>query len=327
MESGSDLTDVVLADVTRPYPGAVFPASDDDLFRPGNFTITPRLDLRPGSTVFTIGSCFARNIEEVLRDLGFHVPMLQFGVPTEEWAGRPNGILNRYTPQSIVQRLEWAVACIEDPGRAHELTDRYWLPTSDEHGVDIDLIAYTPVTYERFLERRAEMFGVHGYLADADVVVITLGQTEGWYYTPRGLYWGLIPSVPSLRSTWADTVYSRVDAATAFEWTARSVALVRRVNPHAAVLLTVSPVPASRYWTGEPAMLAYWSTKLALREAAHRAVAELPGVHYFPSFEAIRLMPDPFLADRVHVTDDAVRQVIGALVAANVAAPSAIEAS
>ncbi len=47
--------------------------------------LTPSFQLRPRTKVFTIGSCFARNIEEHLHRLGFRIPMLDFRVPQEEW--------------------------------------------------------------------------------------------------------------------------------------------------------------------------------------------------------------------------------------------------
>ena len=50
----------------RPQPGAKFPVTVDDIFSVPNMTITPPLLFEPGSSVVTIGSFFARNIEEAL---------------------------------------------------------------------------------------------------------------------------------------------------------------------------------------------------------------------------------------------------------------------
>src|ERR1700712_3706246 len=62
--------------------------------------VTPGFTLRPTDVVFTIGSCFARNIEEYLRRLGMKVPTLDFVVPAGEREGRPSAILNKYTAPS-----------------------------------------------------------------------------------------------------------------------------------------------------------------------------------------------------------------------------------
>ena len=69
--------------------------------------ITPSFELTPGGKIFTIGSCFARNIEEHMQRLGFEIPMLKFRVPAEEWGARANGILNKYTPAAIFQEIDW----------------------------------------------------------------------------------------------------------------------------------------------------------------------------------------------------------------------------
>jgi hypothetical protein len=317
VEFYNDDQDQTLEESIRAYPGAGFPDSDERLFQPHNFGIWPPLRLTRGSSVFTIGSCFARNIEEALSAEGFDVPLLRFAVPPEEWAGRPNGILNRYTPQGIVQVLEWAVACLRNPERALEESDRYWIETEPGAGIDLDLLGQVTVTRDRFLDRRADMLAVYSFLASADVVVITLGQVEAWYYGPRQAYWGATPALASLRWLWSECRYSRVDADEAFRLTARAIDLIRQVNAGCTILLTVSPVPAARYWTGRPALTAYWDTKLALRDAALRAVREIPDTHYFPAFEAIRILPDAFIPDRIHVKDEAVRGVISALISAN----------
>ena len=47
----------------------------------------PGFRIRPGETIFTIGSCFARNIERHLEAVGCRVPMMEFRLPPEEWSG------------------------------------------------------------------------------------------------------------------------------------------------------------------------------------------------------------------------------------------------
>ena len=105
-----------LDQVTRPRPGTLFPRTVEELFSLENMRIEPPLELMPGSSVVTVGSCFARNIEEAMSSVGFDVPMLNFRVPRSEWDGaRPNGILNRYTPFAITQLVSWVVDCLESP--------------------------------------------------------------------------------------------------------------------------------------------------------------------------------------------------------------------
>lgn len=69
--------------------------------------IDARFKVPANSTVFTIGSCFARNIEENLAKLGFDLPMLALQLPSNEKANsRAASIVNKYTPPAIWQELK-----------------------------------------------------------------------------------------------------------------------------------------------------------------------------------------------------------------------------
>ena len=300
----------------RPQPGAKFPVTVDDIFSVPNMTITPPLLFEPGSSVVTIGSCFARNIEEALAGVGFDVPMMRFSVPRTEWDGaRSNGILNRYTPHAIAQLVSWVADSLDAPDGDHD--QPFWIEQDADHGIDMDLGGLAPVSPDRFRERRAELLAVCSTIQTASIVVITLGQTESWVYAPTGLHWSGAPAVPSLRALWPDTrlVTASVEDVTATM--SQTLVLIRRLNPGAHVLLTISPVPATRYWSGTPALRAYWESKLTLWTAAQELVRSHDFVHYFPSFEAVHLTPGAWQEDRIHVTDEAVRRIVGSLLQAN----------
>ncbi|MYZ48935.1 GSCFA domain-containing protein [Propylenella binzhouense] len=47
-------------------------------------TPRPSFKLEPGESLFTIGSCFARGVEQHLAGAGFDLPTLRFTVPPEE---------------------------------------------------------------------------------------------------------------------------------------------------------------------------------------------------------------------------------------------------
>lgn len=205
-----------------------------------------------------------------------------------------------------------------EPESFGALTDPYWLDTGSGVGVDLDLGGLVPVSHERFVERRRDLLDAFRTLRTTDVVVLTLGQTESWIYQPRDLHWSGAPAVASLRTFWPDTRLVTIDVDDVRQHLVTTVDRLRSINPGVRILLTVSPVPASRYWTGTPALRAYWQGKLTLWEAAQRIVSEVgAGVHYFPSFEAVHLAPDAWSEDRLHVTDAAVRNVVEGLLRAN----------
>jgi hypothetical protein len=97
--------EVALKNKYRKYPDREDPRYFEEIILPG---ITPKFKFSKIKKykVFTIGSCIARNIEEVLSDIpNIVIPTLSFSVPKEEWPHRPNGILNEYTPGSMSQRI------------------------------------------------------------------------------------------------------------------------------------------------------------------------------------------------------------------------------
>lgn len=77
--------------------GRKFPNRDNNLCQDGLLfpEFKPSFKLEPGASIFTIGPCFARNIEEVLLPLGFKLPTASFSVPKSEWPARQINIKAR----------------------------------------------------------------------------------------------------------------------------------------------------------------------------------------------------------------------------------------
>ena len=110
---------------------------------------SPTFKLSPGEKVFTIGSCFARNIEAQLAKLGYKIPSSSY-VP-EEFAGKPpDGFLNKFSPQSMLNEVEWAL----DPSTPFD-PQYAFLEQQDGSFIDGQLMSKVEVTYDRALQRRA----------------------------------------------------------------------------------------------------------------------------------------------------------------------------
>ena len=84
----------------RGFPGSDDPRHRDQLLFP---IFRPKFPLTFGdkTTVFAIGSCFARNIEDALEPSGVRLPTHAMTAPEEEKAGRPHGLLNEFTPGAV----------------------------------------------------------------------------------------------------------------------------------------------------------------------------------------------------------------------------------
>src|SRR6185503_8873452 len=142
--------------------------------------IRPRFRLSAGDTVFTLGSCFARNIERHLELLGFEVPCAAYKVPLEEWSGGfGSGILNKYTVHSMRDELAWAAAA-QGEGASEARLGEFLLPVGGEQCIDLMLAGFAPVTRARALERRCELAELYRHAFTAEVVVMTLGLIETW---------------------------------------------------------------------------------------------------------------------------------------------------
>src|SRR4051812_18731547 len=69
----------------------------------------PTFRLRSDDHVFTIGSCFARNIEETLAKRGFRLPALAALERDERFKAMGPSVLNSYSVASIANELTWGL--------------------------------------------------------------------------------------------------------------------------------------------------------------------------------------------------------------------------
>ena len=76
------------------------------LARPGFW---PSFKMNKRELVFTVGSCFARNIEKQLIQEGYNVAASRFEPPANTgFKADPDALLNRYVVWSIGNELKWA---------------------------------------------------------------------------------------------------------------------------------------------------------------------------------------------------------------------------
>lgn len=279
---------------------------------PARPTFTPSFTMEPGQTVFTIGSCFARNVEEHLASAGLVVPTLELTVPDGEWqGGRSNGILNKYTPTAIRTELQLAV-----DGDGHD--DRHCLAdAADGRVVDLQLAANLTVPLDRGLERRRQVRQLFRRAFDADVVVITLGQTETWWDEDTRMYANVFPPASVHRRHPNRFFFEQLTYDRCLEEMETVISLLLGTGRAKHVLVTVSPVPLGRTFDGGDALTAYVRSKSVLRVVAETVTARHVDVDYLPAYEAI------MLADRsvafgpdLHIPDELVGEVVRGAVGA-----------
>ena len=282
--------------------------------------VWPRLDpsfrIRAGDTVFTIGSCFARNIERYLADAGCRVPMQELHLPPEEWHGGANSAMNKFHPPAFRQCLDWT-ARIFDRGGAVEWADCEPLAFDFGGGLwfDMDMAPTPPVGRERFLERRQHIYEVFATAFAADCVMITPGLIEAWRDTASGLYIHEPPTqkvMAARRERWEFEILSYGQCLADL---LAAIDVVRARNPEVKVLITTSPVPMSATFSGQDIRIANTYSKSVLRAVCGAASMLRPSVDYFPSYESATLS-DPaqvWESDRIHVGGGFVGKIVAHL--------------
>ncbi|MFU8777156.1 MAG: GSCFA domain-containing protein, partial [Roseovarius sp.] len=127
--------------------------------------------------------------------------------------------------------------------------------------------------------------------ATLDVLVFTLGLTEGWEAVADGTMYPMAPGTVAgshdpARYRFRNLRYPEILAdLEAFR------ERLRAVNPGARMLLTVSPVPLTATATDNHVLVAATYSKAVLRAVAGDMAADHGDVFYFPSYEIIASHP------------------------------------
>jgi hypothetical protein len=309
--------DEALRTAKRNRGGRNYPDRADARYRSGalfpGFRPKFRLAFDESATVFTIGSCFARSIEEALAVHGVRLPTQRFAVPQDEWPARPNGLLNEFTPGAIAQRIVSALhSKPSDPG------------TIFPHGelfTDLLLPGGADVTYERAVQRRQEIFDIYRDLAHSQVAIITLGYIESWYDRETRSYLNRLPPREVAEANPGRFEFQCCDVEESMRLLDPAFDLL--ASRGIRTVLTVSPVPIRFTFTASDCVTANEYSKSVLRVCAQQ-LSRRPGVDYFPSYEIVRSAGLPrYWEDNAHVREDFVTEITAYMVGAYGPAPTA----
>lgn len=247
--------------------------------------------ITPDEKLATAGSCFAQHLSAAIAKRGFSYYIAEPAPPgtAAEAAARRNfGTYsarygNIYTTRQLLQLFQRAYG---------EFTpaDSAWV-REDGRFVDPFRPQIQPEGFEDEAEvmadRKKHLDVVCQMLENLDVLFFTLGLTEGWMSRVDG---AAFPSAPGVAGgAWDPHRYEFFNQS-AGEVSADLIAFIRnlrRVNPTARVILSVSPVPMIATYEDRHVLVSNTYTKSALRVACDEAVRALDNVHYFPSYEIV----------------------------------------
>lgn len=243
----------------------------------------------------TFGSCFAQHISRALklRKMGWvDAEPAPTGTPPDLAAQYNYGVFsartaNIYTAAHL--RLLLAMAVGEAAADAPEVwSDGNRWRDSLRPAIEPDGFASLD---EALWSRTAMLRGLARAVAQADVVVFTLGLTEGWHNSDSGQPYAACPG--TLGGTFEAGAHRFVNhrAAAIRDDLDASLALMQRLNPGVRLLLTVSPVPLTATASGAHVLVATTRSKAVLRAVAGEMAEDRAEVDYFPSFEIITGAP------------------------------------
>ncbi|MEW5769643.1 MAG: GSCFA domain-containing protein [Pseudomonadota bacterium] len=307
------------------------------LYKTGTLTVPIKRIFNQDHKFFAIGSCFAEEIRKALTARGVtcypeyrRIVIDPARMQIDTLPEREH--MNYYNTFSIRQELERAAG--------------YWV--QDRH--DIWTVSGRDIENGRLIMKeggtvyqdpyRRLVFGktpedlwnaieqinavVTQGIKDADVLIMTLGMTEVFKKKNNGLVCNQIP-IYGGGAGLRETYFYPSD----YEENLRNLrmifALLRHLNPRVQVVLTVSPVPMQRSFNTQDVFVNNYESKCTLRAVAGQICRELNWVHYFPSFEIVWGMGvTAYQArDRMHVKEEAVRQIIDAFMLSHFELPIA----
>lgn len=290
----------------------------------------PKFRLSSADAVFTMGSCFARNVEESLIRLGINVMLAGFDFPlgyfhpnyarldtwvhTAQHGNLIRSVLNKYTPLSMLNEFE---RLLRPPGASPQ--DQGMIQVDAYRWFDPHIKNTRMMGWEECLTARGLVDAATSKVREATTIFLTLGFTETWIDSVSGYVLNVAPPPLLIRkhperfrfynATHADVLSSLVQIHD----------LVRAgINPDMKFVVTVSPVPLGTTFTEMDVIAANAYSKATLRSAVGEFCAGRANVDYYPSYEMVT-STDSRIAwdkDRIHVTVPVVDTVIGHFVEA-----------
>ena len=279
--------------------------------------IFPSFRINKADKVFTIGSCFARNIEEHLSAFGCIVPMLSFKAPKEEMGRtvRSNGILNKFSPASICQEIEWSEKIFLSGGKVtYPEIEKYLYACEGGRVLALHLGGYVPVSRERALLRRQEICDVFSQVFSSQLMVITLGLVESWWDSENELFIVRSPN-DLMKNNVGRFKYVRLNYNKCLNYVEKTIMTVRKHKPDCKMLITTSPVPLKNTYAGQDVITANMYSKSVLRAVCGELADKMDNVDYFPSYETVVLTKNWSMYENNlrNVRDEVVRKIVGQL--------------
>lgn len=285
--------------------------------------VVPKFRISKMEKVFAMGSCFAREIEDALKQQGvdvvthcdelFSLPILSMGeqMRKQNKMMRPRAFTNRYNTMSLHRELE---RLLVDNPKVDDETLIY--DVNQKRSSDLHYSQSLPqVSHEKSVERRTILKDYFGKsIRDCSVFIFTLGLAEVWYDVSSKMYLNNTPGA-AVREKFKDKFEVHL---TRYEQHVKALhelheLLTKNVGRDVRIVVTVSPVPLEATFFGQDIVQVNAYAKSMLRAAAQDFSAAHPNVDYFPSYEMVGYSPpnESWGWDYRHVSPAVVQNIVG----------------
>lgn len=232
--------------------------------------------------VATAGSCFAQHISRALQARGFPYLITEPGPIARNYGVYPARFGNVYTARQMLQLFQRAFGLFIPQDVLWQRDGAFFDPFRPQ--IEKDGFA-TPEDLRT--DRDSHLAAVRRMFETADVLIFTMGLTEGWISSHDGSVVPLAPGVVADAppgSIYEPCNFSVQETVDDLRETIRHARVLR---PGLKIILTVSPVPLIATSGSRHVLSATAYSKAVLRVAAEMVASAEPAVAYFPSYEMI----------------------------------------
>tara|TARA_R110001583_G_scaffold177606_1_gene333201 strand:- start:2370 stop:3383 length:1014 start_codon:yes stop_codon:yes gene_type:complete len=276
----------------------------------------PSFSINKNHKIFTVGSCFARNVEQSLIGNNVDVIGSEFTLANDILLGTVGAMNNKVNARSVLNKYSTLSICEEFDRVLNNkvIKDNGFISLDGELWIDPQLASVLkPLTFNELSEVREKVNDIIKQVVDADVVFVTLGLNEVWFDKLTETYLNSSPPPSLMRTKDPRFEFSTPNFEIVYENLKKFVELVRENSKKdVKFVVTVSPVPLSTTWTSADIVVANTISKSTLRVCAERLTQDFDGVDYFPSFEMVTNSPKlaAWQNDKLHVAKPMVDFVI-----------------
>jgi tetratricopeptide (TPR) repeat protein len=266
----------------------------------------PSFHINRSELIFTIGSCFARNIEKQLITEGYRVAAADFEVPLDQrFRADPDALMNRYVIASIANELRWGF------GHGKPFKKTHFVHLGEDRWFDPHLHPLVaPASFNEVWGRRQAISRYMAKARNARVFIMTLGLAEAWYDTQSRQYLNAVPPTSARDAYPGRFEFHLLDYNQILAHLQQVHELLTQYgHPDVRILVTVSPVAMNTTFTGRDVLVANTYSKAVQRAAVEAFVLAHENVDYFPSFESVWLSDRrrAWREDQAHASDEIVR--------------------